>query len=102
VGLLELDFRAMPDCELSFLGFIPELTGKGMGRWLMAQAMAMAWRKGVDRFRVHTCTLDSPGALGFYRRSGFVPYAREVEIFADPRVAGVLPRDAAPHVPLLE
>jgi ribosomal protein S18 acetylase RimI-like enzyme len=51
---------------------------------------------------VHSCTLDSPQALGFYRRAGFVPYAREVEIFADPRIAGVLPRDAAPHVPLLE
>jgi GNAT superfamily N-acetyltransferase len=102
VGLLELDFRAPPDCELSFLGLVPELTGKGLGRWLMAQALSLGWRKGVTRLWVHSCTLDSPGALRFYMRSGFVPYAREVEIFADPRLAGVLPRDAAPHVPLLE
>lgn len=102
VGLLELDFRALPDCELGFLGLIAELTGKGLGRWLMAHAQSLAWRKGVERFWVHTCTLDSPGALGFYMRSGFVPFAREVEIFADPRLAGILPRDAAPHTPLLE
>lgn len=102
VGLLELDFRSLPDCELGFFGLVPELNGKGLGRWLMAQAKSLAWRKGVERFWVHTCTLDSPAALGFYIRSGFVPYGREVETFADPRIADILPRDAAPHVPLLE
>ncbi|EQA97193.1 GNAT family N-acetyltransferase [Sphingobium sp. HDIP04] len=101
VGLLELDFRSPPDCELAFFGLIPALTGKGLGQWLMAQAKALAWRKGVTRFWVHSCTLDSPAALGFYRKSGFVPYRREVEIFADPRLAGLLSPDAAPHVPML-
>ncbi|WP_088184453.1 GNAT family N-acetyltransferase [Sphingobium sp. Z007] len=102
IGLLELDFRAASNCELSFFGLVPELTGQGMGRWLMAQAKSLAWRKGVARFWVHTCTLDSPAALPFYIRSGFVPYGREIETFADPRLAGILPRDTAPHVPLLE
>lgn len=102
IGLLELDFRALPDCELSFFGLVPTLTGQGFGRWLMANALSLAWRKGVERLRVHTCTLDSPAALGFYIRSGFTPFAREVETFADPRVAGILPHDAAPHVPLLD
>ncbi len=101
LGLLELDFRDPPDCELSFFGLVPELTGKGVGRWLMAQALAMAWRPEVTRLWVHTCTLDSPGALGFYVRSGFTPYAREVETFDDPRLLGHLPRDAAPQIPLL-
>ena len=102
VGLLELDFRNLPDCELGFFGLVPQLNGKGMGRWLMAHAKSLAWRKGVARFRVHTCTLDSPAALGFYIKSGFVAVAREVETFADPRIAGMLPRDCAPHVPLLD
>lgn len=102
VGLLELDFRSLPDCELSFFGLVPELNGKGLGRWLMAQAKSLAWRKGVERFWVHTCTLDSPAALGFYIRSGFTPYGREIETFFDPRLAGILPREAAPHVPLLD
>ncbi|QGP79974.1 GNAT family N-acetyltransferase [Sphingobium sp. CAP-1] len=102
VGLLELDFRALPDCELSFFGLVPQLNGKGLGRWLMAQAKSLAWRRGVERLWVHTCTLDSPAALGFYIKSGFTPYGREIETFADPRLAGILPRDAAPHVPLLD
>ncbi|MEC3912105.1 GNAT family N-acetyltransferase [Sphingobium sp. CR2-8] len=101
VGLLELDFRSLPDCELGFFGLVPELNGKGLGGWLMAQAKSLAWRKGVERFWVHTCTLDSPVALGFYVKSGFVPYGREIETFADPRLVGILPRDAAPHVPIL-
>ncbi|MEJ7926846.1 GNAT family N-acetyltransferase [Sphingobium sp. AN641] len=101
VGMLELDFRVAGECELSFLGLVPEWTGKGHGRWLMGQAKALAWRKGVERIRVHTCTLDDPRALGFYRKSGFVPFKREIETFDDPRLLGVLPREAAPHIPLL-
>lgn len=101
IGLLELDFRAAPDCELAFFGLVPQLTGQGNGRWLMAQANMLAWRKGVERFWVHTCTLDHSSALNFYIKSGFVPFGRAVETFDDPRFFGVLPRDAAPHVPLL-
>lgn len=102
IGLLELDFRKPGETEIGFFGFVPELAGKGNGNWLMAQALALGWRKDSSRMWVHTCTLDHPGALGFYRRHGFVPFERAVESFADPRLAGVLPRDAAPHVPLLE
>lgn len=101
VGILELDFRTSGECELAFFGLVPELNGKGYGRWLMAQAMAAAWRPGVERVWVHTCTLDGPSALGFYIRSGFVPFARAVETFPDPRLLGILPMDSAPQIPLL-
>lgn len=101
LGMLELDFRMEAGCELSYFALVPEMTGKGHGGWMMAQALQLAWRKGVERVRVHTCTLDHPRALGFYRHHGFVPTRRTVETFADPRLAGVLPADAAPHVPLL-
>lgn len=101
IGLLELDFRAPGVVEIGFLGLVPELTGKGHGNWLMAQALAIGWRKGVERMWVHTCTLDHPAALGCYRRHGFTPFGRAVETFADPRLSGILLREAAPHVPLL-
>lgn len=101
LGLLELDFRVPGACEISYFGLVTELTGKGNGRWLMVNALALAWRAGIDRVWVHTCTLDHPSALGFYRANGFVPYARTVETFADPRIAGILPADAAPHVPII-
>ena len=101
IGILELDFRRAGEVELGFLGFVPELAGHGHGNWLMGQALAMGWRKGVDRMWVHTCTLDHPGALRFYLRHGFVPFERAIESFADPRLAGILAREAAPHVPIL-
>lgn len=101
VGMLELDFRTAATCELSYVGLVPEITGQGHGNWLMAQALAFAWRKDVDRVWVHTCTLDHPAALGFYRRHGFVPYQRTIETFPDPRLTGVLPAEAAPHIPCL-
>jgi GNAT superfamily N-acetyltransferase len=102
IGLLELDYREATTCELSFFGLVPELTGRGEGRWLMGQALTLAWRQGIERVWVHTCTLDHPKALRFYVAAGFVPYAQAIETFADPRLAGVLPREAAPHVPLID
>ncbi|MCY4565611.1 MAG: GNAT family N-acetyltransferase, partial [Gammaproteobacteria bacterium] len=54
------------------------------------------------RLWVHTCTFDHPGALDFYIRTGFVPYRRQIEVADDPRITGVLPRSAAPQVPLLD
>ncbi|MBB5710122.1 GNAT family N-acetyltransferase [Sphingomonas xinjiangensis] len=101
LGMLELDFRMEAGCELSYLALVPEMVGQGHGGWLMAQALQLAWRNGVERVRVHTCTLDHPRALGFYRHHGFVPVRRTVETFADPRLAGILAADAAPHIPLL-
>lgn len=101
VGMLELDFRTPGACEIGYFALVPELAGRGHGRWLMAQALAHAWTKEVTRVWLHTCTLDHPTALGFYRAQGFVPVRRTVETFLDPRAIGLLPVDAAPQVPLL-
>lgn len=102
VGMLELDFREKGQCELSYLGLVPELAGKGRGRWLMAQALTRAWRADIERVHVHTCTLDHPAALGFYQSCGFMPRGQAVETFFDPRLAGLLPRTFAPHIPIRE
>ena len=100
-GMLELDFREPGECELAFVGLMPELSGKGHGRWLLAEALRLAWRDGVTRVHVHTCTLDHPAALSAYRRAGFTAYKRAIEHFPDPRLLGFLPLDCAPQVPLL-
>lgn len=99
VGMLELTPPARDWCSIDYFALVPEWTGRGEGNWLMAMAMALAWRPGVDFVRVHTCTLDHPGALRFYLRHGFEAVGREVETFPDPRLSGVLPPDAAPQVP---
>lgn len=102
IGILELDFRETGQCEIAFFGLVPELNGKGYGRWLMAMALQAAWGEpGVERVWVHTCTLDAPGALGFYIKSGFSPYQRQLETFADPRLTGLVPRACAPQIPLI-
>ena len=100
-GMVELDFREAGECELAFVGLVPELSGKGHGRWLLAQAISRGWREGVDRVHVHTCSLDHPAALAAYCRAGFTPYKRAIERFPDPRLLGVLPKSCAPQIPLL-
>jgi GNAT superfamily N-acetyltransferase len=101
VGMLELDRRVAGECELGFVGLIPAYAGQGHGRWLLAEAVALAWSGSVSRVHVHTCSLDHPFALGAYRRAGFVAVARKIETFIDPRLADILPRDCAPQVPLI-
>jgi GNAT superfamily N-acetyltransferase len=101
VGMLELDFRQAGECELAFVGLIPELSGLGHGRWLLEEAVRRAWREAVGRVHVHTCSLDHPAALAAYRRAGFTPFKRAIERFPDPRLLGILPRDCAPQIPLL-
>lgn len=99
--MVELDFRAAGVCELSYFGLVPELAGQGHGRWMMAEALARAWRPGIAKLWVHTCTLDHPSALNFYRAQGFVAVKRTLETFPDPRALGLLPESAGAHVPYL-
>lgn len=101
-GILEIDFRNFPEVEISFLGVVPNLLGKGAGRYLMNRALEITWKRAPKRVTIHTCTLDHPRALEFYLKSGFAPYSRSIEIADDPRLRGVLARKAAPHAPVIE
>ncbi len=101
IGLLELDFRSAEEVELAYFGVVPDVIGHGAGRHLMNEAISRAFSRPVERFFVHTCSLDHPGALAFYMRSGFTPYKRAIEVADDPRVLGLLPLEAAPHIPVL-
>nr|WP_245404640.1 GNAT family N-acetyltransferase [Ancylobacter gelatini] len=102
LGLLELDFRQAPDVELAFFGVVPALVGAGAGRFMINRANELVWARAVTRFFVHTCSNDHPAALGFYRKAGFKPVAQMVEVVDDPRLSGVLPREAAPHIPIIQ
>jgi len=100
-GLLELDLRTPYECEIVYFALTATHIGAGTGRWLMNRTIEFTWSRPINRLWVHTCSLDHPNALDFYRRSGFVPYARKIEIADDPRLTGLVSRDAAPQVPLL-
>ncbi len=97
-GILEVDRREMPDIEIAFIGLMPDAIGIGAGKYLLDQAIRIAWSHNPRRLCVHTCTLDHPRALGMYRSAGFIPYRRAIEIADDPRLSGVVsPRCAWNH-----
>jgi GNAT superfamily N-acetyltransferase len=100
-GLVELDFRVPDVCELAVFGITSAMLGRGAGRWLMNRVLERVWAQPLQRFWVHTCTLDHEAALGFYMHSGFQPFKREVEILDDPRRDGLVSPDAARQIPLL-
>jgi GNAT superfamily N-acetyltransferase len=101
-GFIELDFRVKSICTIRFLGLVPELAGRGHGNWLFAETLRLAWAPGVRHVMVHTCSLDHPAALPAYLRAGFTARSRAFESFPDPRLAGLLPRDVAPQIPIVD
>lgn len=100
VGFAELNRRPAPDVELRYFGVVGPRIGTGLGGCLLAHALAAAWRPRPRRVILETCDCDHPRALGFYRKHGFSIVRQETEVFDDPRLRGLLPRDSAPHVPL--
>jgi ribosomal protein S18 acetylase RimI-like enzyme len=101
VGMLDLELTD-EGAEIVYFGFVPAFLGRGAGGWLMDEAKRIAATADVRRLWLHTCNFDHPKALAFYRRQGFRVTAVGYEIMDDPRMLGVLPKDAAPHVPLVE
>ncbi len=101
VGFVELDFSDPGHCEIVYFGLVPEMNGKGYGRSLMAETLDRAWKDGIERVWLHTCTNDSQRAPSFYQRAGFTAYKREVDMHDDPRLTGHLPMEAGPHVPVI-
>jgi len=101
IGMAELDRLHAPDVEITFFGLFPEAMGKRLGRPFMAALLDRAWDGSAARVWLHTCNLDAPAALSFYMKCGFRPYKQAIEVADDPRVRGILPEDAAPHVPII-
>lgn len=102
LGLLELNLKHPEETEISYFGLVPDAIGGGLGRWLIEEAIEIAFaRPGVRRLWLHTCTFDSPQALPFYMHMGFVPYARAVEVHDDVRLLGRIDERAGPHIPLI-
>ena len=76
-GFFEVDVRQSPGhVELMYFGLLPEWHGRGLGKWLLAEAIRACWSHRPERVIVETCTLDGPAALPLYQKMGFVPYDR--------------------------
>lgn len=78
-GFFLLDGRTPGVCDLAYFGLMPEAIGRGLGGWLLDQALREGWAlPGVEKMTVNTCTLDHPRALPLYQQHGFAPVRREV------------------------
>ena len=91
-GYFELDTAAPRETKLCYFGLVPDFIGRGLGPYLLQAAIDRAWSRPIDRFWLHTSTLDHPKALRVYQRAGFTVYARRPVLFEDPREQGILPR----------
>ena len=101
IGVAELDLRRAGEVEIVLFGVVPDAIGTGAARHLMTTVLRRAFRAGVGRVWLHTCTFDHPDAVRFYRRAGFTAFKHGIEVMDDPRLTGHLPESAAPHVPVV-
>lgn len=90
-GYAELDRRQEGEIELEYFGLMPDFIGKGLGPYLLASAIDIAWSYAPTRLHLHTNTLDHPKALSVYQRCGFKAYKQEKIIIDDPRLTGQFP-----------
>jgi len=101
-GYVEIDRRDRAATDIAYFGMMPDFIGMKLGPWLLDQGIRMAWAGRPRLLTVNTCTFDHPKALPLYQSMGFKPVRHVTRIISDPRLTGVLPRGAAPHIPINE
>lgn len=79
-GFYELRGCEDSSVEVAYLGLLQEYLGRGLGKFLLSDAVDRAWELGALRVWLHTCTLDDPAALPNYLKRGFVPFKQETFI----------------------
>jgi GNAT superfamily N-acetyltransferase len=79
-GYFELESQPEGNVELAYFGLLPAFVGGGLGGFALSEAVRRAWRPGVRRVWVHTCSLDHPQALRNYQRRGFRVFREETEV----------------------
>ncbi|KJS11964.1 MAG: acetyltransferase [Hoeflea sp. BRH_c9] len=79
-GFFELSDLDDGTVELSFFGLMEHVRGRGLGAWMLGQAVSTAWLATPARVLVSTNTLDHPAALQLYQRVGFEPVSQNQAI----------------------
>lgn len=82
-GLAELDFREQTEARVAYFGIDPDFVGRGFGKYLLVQAITMAWEKPIERLTIRASELDPPQTMPLFQKCGFEPFAQEA-----------IPRDA--------
>jgi len=76
-GYAELERHADASIEIAYFGLLPEFLGRGLGGFLLTEAVRAAAARGSARVWLHTCSLDHPAALPNYLARGFRPFRTE-------------------------
>jgi len=69
--------------EIPYFGIFKELYSKGIGGYLLTDAILTAFEGNIDKVWVHTCTLDHPNALKNYIARGMNIFKTE-KIYFNP------------------
>jgi GNAT superfamily N-acetyltransferase len=81
-GYFELESRLEGEVQITYFGLLPRFAGRGLGGYLLTQAVARAWQLQpvVRRVWVHTCSLDHAAALPNYLARGFRVFKEEEQL----------------------
>ena len=69
--------------EIAYFGIFEEYYGKGIGGYLLTDAILTSFMQPINKVWVHTCTLDHPNALKNYLARGMTVFKTE-KIFFNP------------------
>lgn len=94
-GHFLLDPKEPSSVEIAYFGLLSQFVGKGLGGYLLSEAIANAWSLNerwpdlptVERVWVHTCSLDGPAALSNYQARGLRIFHVETETRQLPEVS---------------
>jgi ribosomal protein S18 acetylase RimI-like enzyme len=73
----------IPSMEIPYFGILKEFFGKGIGGYLLTNAILTSFDQRINKVWVHTCTLDHPNALKNYLSRGMKIFKTE-KIFFNP------------------
>ena len=79
-GFFELTEVDDSTVELSYFGLMEHVRKRGLGEWMLGQAIATAWSNTPTRVIVSTNTLDHSAALPLYQKMGFEPVSQNQAI----------------------
>lgn len=79
VGYYELEIQHQQMAEIKFFGLFPQYIGDKLGGHLLSHAVQTAWKSGVNRIWLHTCTSDHELALSNYQARGFKIFREAME-----------------------
>lgn len=70
-GFFEVYSPSAALAQIPYIGLRPDFIGKGIGKYLIEQAVIEAWRMSPERVTLHTTSLDHPNTLPMLQKAGF-------------------------------